>query len=636
MRLSALPVTPWFIGCLAFTIFWLPITNIAWGTEYFFSSSGNDLTGNGSVSNPWRSIGKMNTLDLDPGDQVFFRSGDTFTGSIYLDSIDSGTNASGHLVSPILISSYGGDARARIVTPSGNGLLSYNNGGIELSNLEFQGPGNSSLNTQGIYFYHDHFQGNVKQHHIRVDNVLVDGFGRWGIIMQSDTPVGSAMGGYRDVRVTNSELRNNGDGGLSMVATDWKELLHEDVYVGNVVAHNNSGFSGCSPHCGHGILFGQVDNGLIEHSVAHSNGVAAGKGNVGIWTWQSNEVTIQHNEAYGNRSPNGSDGGGFDIDGGVTNSIVQFNRSHDNDGAGYLLAQFGSAEPMARNVFRYNLSINDGKDSYGPITIWGNSNSDIASSAVFHNNTLVLDKNVVPNGRGVVTFFNDNHTSVDLFNNIFLAKNGAALIDGDTTASRTTFARNAYWTDGGPVFLEGTQYSNVATWAGTQNQEMIGGSYVGIQASPQFIDDLQYHLGGASPLIDAGIDYNSPPWPSWVTSMGNQDFYGVSLPQGGGYDIGAVESSLGDFNDDGTVDGLDFMHWLRGSSPHPLNPADLTLWLDHYSQTTASTSGVIVPEPGTVYYFSFLIGCTLANRPLSSLLLGSANRDLAEPGAYTK
>ena len=55
----------------------------------------------------------------------------------------------------------------------------------------------------------------------------------------------------------------------------------------------------------------------------------------------------------------------------------------------------------------------------------------------------------------------------------------------------------------------------------------------------------------------------------------------------------------GDFDDDGDVDGNDFLVWQRGGSPNPLSSGDLSLWRTNYG---AGASGVIsaVPEPATV------------------------------------
>ena len=250
-------------------------------------------------------------------------------------------------------------------------------GGVELKNLEFSNGGSFASNSaSGIQFQLDQSAsvGFTHFHHVRIDNVVSRGFHRSGLSFYAASTVG-----YQDVEVTNSQFYDNQFAGLEISAGEWTELIHRDIRIDGVTAHDNPGFAGCNPHCGHGIVLGQVDGAVVENSVAHSNGIIAGKGNVGIWTWQSNNVAIERNTAYGNRSPNGGDGGGFDIDGGVTNSIVQYNISKDNAGAGFLLAQFGFAEPMQQNVFRYNLSVNDGIDDYGALTVSGEDNSSIAS-----------------------------------------------------------------------------------------------------------------------------------------------------------------------------------------------------------------------------------------------------------------
>ncbi len=41
--------------------------------NYYFSALGNDAIGNGSLASPWKTIGKFNTLDLNPGDSAYFR-----------------------------------------------------------------------------------------------------------------------------------------------------------------------------------------------------------------------------------------------------------------------------------------------------------------------------------------------------------------------------------------------------------------------------------------------------------------------------------------------------------------------------------------------------------------------------------
>ena len=116
---------------------------------------------------------------------------------------------------------------------------------------------------------------------------------------------------------------------------------HTDFYVGNCSVYRNAGIPGKGSHSGNGIVLAQVDGALIERCRAYENGGLndyEGGGPVGIWVWDANRVVMQFNESHHNRTGSSKDGGGFDLDGGVRNSTVQYNYSHDNDGPGYLLA----------------------------------------------------------------------------------------------------------------------------------------------------------------------------------------------------------------------------------------------------------------------------------------------------------
>jgi hypothetical protein len=64
-----------------------------------------------------------------------------------------------------------------------------------------------------------------------------------------------------------------------------------------------------------------------------------------------------------------------------------------------------------------------------------------------------------------------------------------------------------------------------------------------------------------------------------------------------GYD--APPTSNGDFDDDGDVDGRDFLLWQRGQSPAQLSPEDLALWTENYGTVPELTSITTVPEPGS-------------------------------------
>ncbi len=53
----------------------------------------------------------------------------------------------------------------------------------------------------------------------------------------------------------------------------------------------------------------------------------------------------------------------------------------------------------------------------------------------------------------------------------------------------------------------------------------------------------------------------------------------------------------GDFDDDGDVDGRDFLVWQRGGSPTPLSSADLIAWQSNFGVGPLNSSVSTIPEP---------------------------------------
>jgi len=69
-------------------------------TGYYIAASGNDNNNGTSSSTPFKTIAKLNTIVLRPGDKIFFRRGDTFRGQLNIKQ-------SGTASQPITITSYG-------------------------------------------------------------------------------------------------------------------------------------------------------------------------------------------------------------------------------------------------------------------------------------------------------------------------------------------------------------------------------------------------------------------------------------------------------------------------------------------------------------------------------------------------
>jgi hypothetical protein len=151
-------------------------------------------------------------------------------------------------------------------TPNGPALKSTDAGGLELRNLEFSNGGSYASNlASGIELQVDQSSSAGFTHfrHIRIDNVISHGFHRSGLAVFAAADVG-----YEDFQVTNSQFFGNQFAGIDISAANWTEVIHQDIRIDNVIAHDNSGFSGCSPHCGHGIVLGQVDGAIVENSIA--------------------------------------------------------------------------------------------------------------------------------------------------------------------------------------------------------------------------------------------------------------------------------------------------------------------------------------------------------------------------------
>lgn len=604
---------------------------------YYFSNSGHDVLGDGTLQNPWQSVDRFNALQLNPGDTALFRAGDQFSGKMYLDGNDSGLNTMGQLIAPIKIGSYGatGSAtRARFISPyNSEGFQAYNTGGIELSDLDFVSGGfSNSSRKNGVDFLIDQTTSAARSSlsHIRVNNVSTQGFGLNGLRVWAHSSLG-----YNDVQVTNSEFSNNGYAGVYVGATQWHGLQHSNVLIDRVAAHNNPGFQSADmPFTGHGILLAQTNVGAIQNSVAYDNGKAYGNGNIGMWTYHSNQVTIQGNLVYGNRSVGPYDGGAYDIDGGTTNSVVQYNRSYDNDGAGLLLAQFDGALPMANNVFRYNLSVNDGRRNYGGITIFGHDSDELAEDAVFHNNTIVVDRNVVPNSKGPVWFINGAYDDLAFINNSFVALNGAPLLSGSLSPAKALFAGNSYWTDGGRIVMGGVMYPSVEMWAQFRGQERINGQFVGMTSDPKFINADTYQLHADSPLLGAGLTPGIGPWPSWLTTAGPRDLGGIGTNQYGALSIGAREFLFGDLDGNGQIDGNDLAilktfygatgsaaAWADLNGDGRTDGSDFLAWQRMFgSGGHVAINAGGVPEPGALALVAPLALAALLRRRRKSLL----------------
>lgn len=556
-------------------------------TDYYVSPSGSDSNPGTSPGQAWKTIGKVNGTTFGAGDSIFFEGGQSFSGSLYFDTSDGGTPGN-----PLAISSYG-SGRATISSGNDDGLFAYNCGGIVVKDLIFTGSGYTNDNGIGIFFWSD-LSGASRPEHIYIDNVEASEYKEAGIGVYGD----GGLYGFKDVRITNAEVHDNADVGIVVgswppPASGW---AYQNVYVGDCTVYNNRGIAGKGSHSGNGILVYNTVGGLVEYCEAYNNGELCdhtGGGPVGIWAFDSNEVTIQFSESHDNDSVY-KDGGGFDLDGGVVNCVMQYNYSHDNRGPGYMICQYDGAREMTDSICRFNISQDDG---YGLAVFTGSS--DI-SGITFYNNTAY---NSNTSAVAIGAWGSGSLGDPKFYNNIIFSVPDQIVGLWGTDVDDATFQGNVYWDVSGGFSVAG--YASLAAWRSATSQEILDGNDVGFECDPCLVNPggggtigdpcnltslTAYKLQSNSPLINGGLDLQA----EFGIDPGAIDYYGTSLPRCYQFDVGAHEYyfSLADFDCDEVVDFIDYTKlasaWKSSSGEPDFN--------DHYDLYDDDT--IDIPDLG--------------------------------------
>ena len=514
---------------------------------YHVRASGDDGDDGRSPETAFRTLAPVRQLDLGPGDRVLLEGGQRFAGPLRLDEGDVGTPQR-----PIVITSFG-TGRATIDGGTGDAVVVLNAGGVEVRNLNVVADGADTNRGDGVRF-ENQLLGATRLAHVRVDRVTASGFGGYGVRVESGAPSRIGIGldfllpaksGYRDVEITRVASHDNGLAGI-YVYGEFNPLwggtyAHRDVTVRYCEAYRNIGRSGRKlAHTGSGIVVSDVDGAVIENSVAYENGLrseSAQGGPVGIWAWDATRVAIRRNVAYRNKTGGKHDGGGFDLDGGITHSVMEYNLSYDNDGSGFLLAQFPSAHPFHDNVVRYNVSIGDGrKNNTAGILFWsGDPESPVTRTEVVHNTIFQT-----PSATGSPSALFVRSESVDgltVRDNVFVTTGGVPLITHKPGQRGLDLAGNVWASDSLVFEWDGAPATLGAVRAALGDDELavLPLDALGL-AGPLGADSLAAYLPlPGSPLLDAARSTDA-----------GRDIRGTPVPQGAAPDVGAIERAGGD------------------------------------------------------------------------------------------
>ena len=498
----------------------------ATGAKYYISPSGND-NNNGSQTKPWKSLDRLNRMVCKAGDKIFLQAGQTFKGSIHFD-----WSGPGQASCSLSIGSYG-EGKAVIDAGNQTAIELKNGHQISVSNLMLIGSGRNHGNKgSGVFLFNSE--------KIELNNIEVSGFQKSGVEILD----------CADARIQKINAHDNGFAGIAVEGTHYPTLTNHHIYIGYCKANNNPGDpSELNNHSGNGIIVGLARKVLVEYCSATNNGwdmPRKGNGPVGIWAWMADSITIQYCISYRNRTaPGAMDGGGFDLDGGVTNSLVQYNLAYENEGYGYGIFQFSGASPWHHNTYRYNISFDDGnKTQNGASVLWWNGSRDSSQfhDCYFYNNLLYNSKGYA---LGVVP--NEYLSGHFLFlNNIIIGKD--ELMSGGKIISERFFG-NDWWSLESGFKMNGK--TNFSGWSAESGQESMNHRMVGLNVNPQLknpvvptltdprllnqLTGLQLNAG--SPLHNKGLDLQK----LFQLHPGNTDFFGNAVPLGVGFEPGVCE-----------------------------------------------------------------------------------------------
>jgi hypothetical protein len=368
----------------AITILTVSSNHVA-ATIYYVSTTGSDSNNGTSTSTPWMTIGQVNRFVFSPGDHVYFQGGQSFTGCVifsYATNIPVSSEST-----PFVVGSYGtGNATLLSNCPGANqsnglgprsALVTIDGvSGFILNKLILSANGTA---TQfGVVIQNSNTGTTATS--ITVENSDVSGF---YTTASADTAseiwvLGYALtGGHGNldkVQIVNNALHGaNGPTSLDQEGISgygYGLNITNVVYEGNTVY--NLGGGGVLTGAANGIIANGVNGAQIQYNIAHDIGgnTTSCGGSGAIWAYTSTNIAIQFNEVY-NVQPisftSGCDWNAFDLDGGVSNSVVQYNYSHHNFGPGYLayVANVAGYPTWGNNVFRFNISENDAYGVYG-------------------------------------------------------------------------------------------------------------------------------------------------------------------------------------------------------------------------------------------------------------------------------
>lgn len=329
------------------------------GTCYYLDATDGDDTRSGlSEAEAWKSLGRINSVALRPGDKVLFKRGRVFTGELEITGKGSADER-------ILIGAYGEAEVKPRIEGYGTSLYAvriFNSDYVTLRDLEIVNTGPRPLPYRAGLKIESTDYGVSRN--IHVDNVTVrdvngslvkeQGGGCGIYIVNGGEEVPST---FDSLLIENCHILRCARNAIIWSGYYDRNNWHPST---NTVVRGNL-IEGVP---GDGIVPIGCEGTLIEYNVMRDcpDMLPATEAAAGIWPWSCDNTIVRFNEVSGHKAP--WDAQGFDSDYNCTNTVIEYNYSHDNYGGMVLICNSGTTGSYSignlNSVVRYNISIGDG------------------------------------------------------------------------------------------------------------------------------------------------------------------------------------------------------------------------------------------------------------------------------------
>jgi len=401
----------------------------AWYVDATAGSDSNPGTSEGSA---WRTLRHATNREFRAGDRLLLARGSAWHEPMTL-------RGRGDPANPVLLGAWGEGPRPQIhggedhAVSADGPVGGWRISGLELTSTNGKNPTRKiEGGTCGVFLSQEE-----AGHGLVIDDCRIHDTSGPGIHLRGR--------GAHEPMITNAVIENceiwNASCGIQFACDGaFSTGFFPGFRISHVDVHDIGG-DGIVPFCSR--------DGVIEHCRAWKTGTGCDPQDhspVAIWYAWSARSVIQFCEAWDNHTGGrGADGGGFDLDGGCTDCVMQYNYSHDNDGAGFLICSWDPAQwPCTGCVTRFNLSVNDGlANDYASILFWQ------SDACLTYNNTCIA------RAASALKFTSDTRDHF-IANNIFVVDSDRdiPLVKSEFDVRPDKFRHNLYWRTGGPARFE--------------------------------------------------------------------------------------------------------------------------------------------------------------------------------------